>query len=255
MTGGEVSCRESMEGAEVFDLEGPLQQVQLLNLLLGRSMMFTPCPFRFHQVVTQSHQDLIPIVVILFDQSDESINVIRRLNENTGLVNVLDSCLVVVAHHQTPSMLEILDEVGEDPHPMRGPQVLILQKLGLSKRQIVGMWLSGNDINPEEVIQNVKLNLQNIKAIKIQRQMLEDTRTLKEKQDAELKLSEIADAGKEVLASPAAAAEIVSVTAAEAETATDTLNPAKSVGEAAVGYTAPRTDNILSFPPVLYYFF
>ncbi|XP_068691736.1 uncharacterized protein [Montipora foliosa] len=125
----------------------------------------------------------------------------------------------------------------------------------LKKRETISSLLNeqflslGNEINPEEVIQNVKLNLQNIKAIKIQRQMLEDTRTLKEKQDAELKLSEIADAGKEVLASPAAAAEIVSVTAAEAETATDTLNPAKSAGEAAVGYTAPRTDNILSFPP------
>ena len=59
------------------------------------------------------------------------------------VVNLLDSCLVVVAHHQMPSMQEILDEVGADPHPMRGPQLLILQKLGLSKRQIVGVWLSG----------------------------------------------------------------------------------------------------------------
>ncbi|KAK2549813.1 hypothetical protein P5673_029635 [Acropora cervicornis] len=41
-----------------------------------------------------------------------------------------------------------------------------------------------------------------------------------------------------------------SVTAVEAETATDTVPTATSTGEAAVGYTASRTDNnIISFPP------
>ena len=30
-------------------MQGPLQQVQLLQLLLERSMMFTPCPFTFDQ--------------------------------------------------------------------------------------------------------------------------------------------------------------------------------------------------------------
>ena len=72
-----------------------------------------------------------------------NLSIQRRLNENTDVVNVVDSCLVVVAHHQTPCMQEILDEEGEGPHLMRGPQLLILQKLGLSKRQIVGVWLSG----------------------------------------------------------------------------------------------------------------
>jgi len=33
----------------ISEMEGPLQQVQLLNLLLERSMIFTPCPFRFHE--------------------------------------------------------------------------------------------------------------------------------------------------------------------------------------------------------------
>ena len=33
----------------ISEMEGSLQQVQLLNLLLERSMMFTPCPFRFHE--------------------------------------------------------------------------------------------------------------------------------------------------------------------------------------------------------------
>ncbi|XP_074608245.1 uncharacterized protein LOC141860906 [Acropora palmata] len=143
--------------------------------------------------------------------------------------------------------------VGEGPHPMRGPQLLILQKLGLSKRQIVGAWLSGNEIDPEEIIRNIKLNLQNMKAIKTQRQMLEDKRT----QDAELKLLETAYGGKEVHASPAAAgvclssAERASVTAVEAPAATDTVPTASSTGEAAVGYTASGTDNnIISLPPV-----
>ena len=45
----------------------------------------------------------------------------------------------------------------------------------LKKREIISSFLNekflspGNEINPEEVIENVKLNLQNIKAIKIQR--------------------------------------------------------------------------------------
>ena len=45
----------------------------------------------------------------------------------------------------------------------------------LKKRETISSLLNeqflslGNEINPEEVIQNVKLNLQNIKAIKIQR--------------------------------------------------------------------------------------
>ena len=33
----------------ISEMEGPLQQVQLLNLLLERSMIFTPCPFIFHK--------------------------------------------------------------------------------------------------------------------------------------------------------------------------------------------------------------
>lgn len=75
LIGREASCQKAIESAEVFDIEGPLQQVQLLYLLLGRRLMWAP--FTFDQAVIQSHQDLTAIVVVLFDESDESVNVIR----------------------------------------------------------------------------------------------------------------------------------------------------------------------------------
>lgn len=69
------------------------------------------------QAVVQSQQDLTPIVVVLFDESDESVNVIRTLNEDTQLTNMLDSCLLFVAHNRSPCVLPMLERVGEDPRP------------------------------------------------------------------------------------------------------------------------------------------
>ncbi|CAH3107308.1 unnamed protein product, partial [Pocillopora meandrina] len=113
-------------------IEEPLQQVQLLYLLLERRLMWTPCPYTFDQAtVVQSHQDLTPIGVVLFDESDESVNVIRTLNEDTQLTNMLDSCLVFVAHNRSPCVSQMLERVGEDPRPLSGAHVLICNKLVL----------------------------------------------------------------------------------------------------------------------------
>lgn len=128
-SGGEASCQKAIESAKVFDIEGPLQQVQLLYLLLGRRLMWAP--FTFDQAVIQSHQDLTPIVVVLFD---ESVNVIRTLNEDTQLTNMLDSCLVFVAHNRLPCVSQMFERVGEDPCPLSGAHVLILQQVGVTKR-------------------------------------------------------------------------------------------------------------------------
>lgn len=85
------------------------------------------------QAVVQSHQDLT-IVVVLFDESDESVNVIRTLNEDTQLTNMLDSCLVFVAHNRSPCVSQMFECVGEDPRPLSGAHVLILQQVGVTKR-------------------------------------------------------------------------------------------------------------------------
>lgn len=257
-SGGEVTCKESMEGAEVFAMQVPLQQIQLLRLLLERSMMITPCPFEFDQVISQSHQDLTPIVIILFDESDESVSVIRKLNEHQELVSILDSCLVLVAHTRSPCVQQILQHVGEDTaQSLTGTHILVLQKVGLTKRQIVAAWLSGDEIKPEDVIEHIEVNLQNVKAISLQRQALEDTRSLRHEQDAAMKASETADAAKKVItssvaASPVTAAPITAAAPAAASaiaTVEPAATPAVATVAAAVGYTHGSEGDSPYFPP------
>ena len=68
----------------------------------------------------------------------------RKLNENQELVSILDSCLVSVAHNKSPFVPQILQHVGEDTSdPLTGTHLLVLQKVGLTKRQVVAVWLSG----------------------------------------------------------------------------------------------------------------
>ena len=68
----------------------------------------------------------------------------RKLNENQELVSILDSCLVSVAHIKSPFVPQILMHVGEDTSdPLTGTHLLVLQKVGLTKRQVVAVWLSG----------------------------------------------------------------------------------------------------------------
>ena len=49
------------------DIEGPLQQVQLLYLLLERRLMWTPCPFTFDQVSWKAafkfHQKFMKVLI------------------------------------------------------------------------------------------------------------------------------------------------------------------------------------------------
>ena len=58
----------------------------------------------------------------------------RTLNEDTQLTNMLDSCLVFVAHNRSPCVLQMFERVGEDPCPLSGAHVLILQQVGVTKR-------------------------------------------------------------------------------------------------------------------------
>ena len=44
---------------------------------------------------------------------------------------MLDSCLVFVAHNRSPSLSHMLERVGEDPRPLSGAHVLILQQVGV----------------------------------------------------------------------------------------------------------------------------
>ena len=68
----------------------------------------------------------------------------RKLNENQELVSILDSCLVLVAHDRSPCVPQILQHVSEDTtQALNGEHLLVLQKVGLTKRQIVAVWLSG----------------------------------------------------------------------------------------------------------------
>lgn len=198
--------------------------------------MWTPCPFTFDQAVVQSHQDLTPIVVILFD---ESVNVIRTLNEDTELSKVLGCCLVFVAHNRSPCVSQMLERVGEDPRPLSGAHVLILQQVGVTKRQVIAAWLSGDKLTAEEVIRHATVNLHHVKAISSQRQQLEDTRELRQQQDAALQASETADAQKEVIASP------VAVTPPAAGHATAAAADIKAVGFAVSEYTVSECN---SFP-------
>lgn len=98
----------------------------------------------------------------------------------------------------------MLERVGEDPRPLSGAHVLILQQVGVTKRQVIAAWLSGDKLTAEEVIRHATVNLHHVKAISSQRQQLEDTRELRQQQDAALQASETADAQKEVIASPVA---------------------------------------------------
>lgn len=201
--------------------------------------MWTPCPFTFDQAVVQSHQDLTPIVVILFDESDESVNVIRTLNEDTELSKVLGSCLVFVAHNRSPCVSQMLERVGEDPRPLSGAHVLILQQVGVTRRQVIAAWLSGDKLTAEEVIRHATVNLHHVKAISSQRQQLEDTRELRQQQDAALQASETADAQKEVLASP------VAVTPPAAGHATAAVAEIEAVGFAVSEYTVSEYNSFL----------
>ena len=109
-------------------------------------------------------------------------------------MTILDSCLVLVAHNRSPSVQQILQHLGEDTaHSLTGTHLLVLQKVGLTKRQIIAVWLSGiqysrcspyryifnknymyflspgDDLKPEDAIRHIAVNLQNIKAISLQR--------------------------------------------------------------------------------------
>ena len=56
---------------------------------------------------------------------------------------LLDSCLVFVAHNRSPCVSHMLERVGEDPRPLSGAHVFILQQAGVTKRQVIAAWLSG----------------------------------------------------------------------------------------------------------------
>ena len=56
---------------------------------------------------------------------------------------MLDSCLVFVAHNRSPCASHMVERVREDPRPLIGAHVLILQQVGVTKRQVIATWLSG----------------------------------------------------------------------------------------------------------------
>ena len=56
---------------------------------------------------------------------------------------MLDSCLVFVAHNRSSCVSHMLERVGEDPCPLSGAHVIILQQVGVTKRQVIAAWLSG----------------------------------------------------------------------------------------------------------------
>ena len=56
---------------------------------------------------------------------------------------MLDSCLALVAHNRSPCVSHMLERVGEDPRPLSGAHVLILQQVGVTKCQVIAAWLSG----------------------------------------------------------------------------------------------------------------
>ena len=56
---------------------------------------------------------------------------------------MLDSYLVFVAHNRSSCVSHMLERVGEDPRPLSGAHVLILQQVGVTKRQVIAAWLSG----------------------------------------------------------------------------------------------------------------
>ena len=56
---------------------------------------------------------------------------------------MLDSCLVFVAHSRSSCVSHMLERVGEDPRPLSGAHVFILQQAGVTKRQVIAAWLSG----------------------------------------------------------------------------------------------------------------
>ena len=59
-------------------------------------------------------------------------------------MSIFDNCLVLVAHNRSPCVQQILQHVGEDKaQSLTGVHVLVLQKVGLTKCQIVAAWLSG----------------------------------------------------------------------------------------------------------------
>ena len=90
----------------------------------------------------------------------------------------------------------MLERVGEDPRPLSGAHVLILQQVGVTKRQVIAAWLSGigaclhvsleesdqpwyinsliflslgYKLKAEEVIRHTTVNLHHVKAISLQR--------------------------------------------------------------------------------------
>ena len=72
-------------------------------------------------------------------------------------MSILDSCLVLVAYNRSPSVQQILQQVGEDTtQSLTGAHLLVLQKVGLTKSQIVAVWLSGintlGTLNPYQYI-------------------------------------------------------------------------------------------------------
>ena len=67
----------------------------------------------------------------------------RILNEDTQLTNMVDSCLVFLAHNRSPCVSHILKRVGKDPRPPSGAHVLILTQVGVTKDQVSAAWLSG----------------------------------------------------------------------------------------------------------------
>ena len=65
----------------ISEMEGPLQQVQLLNLLLERSMIFNPCPFRFHEASYHHAALSVVIIIVILQGCIENPLVWHRMKE------------------------------------------------------------------------------------------------------------------------------------------------------------------------------
>ncbi|RMX52616.1 hypothetical protein pdam_00016855 [Pocillopora damicornis] len=61
------------------------------------------------------------------------------------------------------------ERVGEDPRPLSGAHVFTLQQVGVTKRQVIAAWLSGDKSKAEEVIRHTTMNLHHVKTISLQR--------------------------------------------------------------------------------------
>ena len=50
---------------------------------------------------------------------------------------------VIACPGLSPCVSHMLERVGEDPRPLSGAHVFILQQAGVTKRQVIAAWLSG----------------------------------------------------------------------------------------------------------------